>query len=65
MTQEAETGEATGINSGEPAADSEEKPEQDQGSPLNSVIGWIEDNPSLAMVGAFALGVFIGVLVRD
>lgn len=27
-------------------------------------IAWVEANPSLAMLGAFASGVFIGVLMR-
>lgn len=65
MTQEAETNEATEPDMRESAADSEENPKQDQESVLGSVIGWIENNPSLALVGAFAVGVFIGVLVRD
>lgn len=65
MTQEAETSEAAEPRTGESTADSEEKPEQNQESVLGSVIGWIEENPSLALVGAFALGVFVGVLVRD
>ncbi|MFQ5572446.1 MAG: hypothetical protein ACE5G0_22455 [Rhodothermales bacterium] len=29
------------------------------------MMAWIEDNQTLAMLGAFSVGVFIGVMMRD
>ena len=43
----------------------EQSPPQNAASAVRSAVGWIEENPTLALVGAFALGVFVGVLLRD
>ena len=32
---------------------------------MAEALSWVEENQTLAMLGAFALGVFIGVLMRD
>ena len=32
---------------------------------IESAETWVRDNRSLAMLGSFALGVFIGVMLRD
>lgn len=32
---------------------------------VTEALAWVEENQTLAMLGAFALGVFIGALMRD
>lgn len=32
---------------------------------MSEALAWVEKNQTLAMLGAFALGVFIGALMRD
>jgi len=32
---------------------------------MTEALAWVEQNQTLAMLGAFALGVFIGALMRD
>lgn len=32
---------------------------------IASALEWVEKNQTLAMLGAFAVGVFVGVLLRD
>ena len=32
---------------------------------LAAALSWVEENQTLAMLGAFALGVFVGVMMRD
>ena len=32
---------------------------------MAEALSWVEQNQTLAMLGAFALGVFIGALMRD
>lgn len=32
---------------------------------ITEALDWIEKNQTLAMLGAFALGVFVGTLLRD
>ena len=32
---------------------------------MAEALSWVEHNQTLAMLGAFALGVFIGALMRD
>jgi hypothetical protein len=33
--------------------------------PSQDLVVWIKENQTLAMLGAFAIGVFVGVLMRD
>ncbi len=37
----------------------------DPASLMTEALAWVEQNQTLAMLGAFALGVFIGALMRD
>ncbi len=37
----------------------------DPASLMTESLAWVEQNQTLAMLGAFALGVFIGALMRD
>ena len=37
----------------------------DPASVMTEALAWIEENQTLAMLGAFALGVFIGAMMRD
>ena len=32
---------------------------------VETAIAWVEENQTLAVLGAFALGVFIGTMIRD
>ncbi len=36
----------------------------DQYEPLAAALAWVRDNQYPAMIGAFAIGVFLGVLAR-
>ena len=36
----------------------------EQYPPLEGIVDWIRDNQFVAMVGAFAVGAFLGVLMR-
>ncbi len=65
MSNEAHKSEETEPGSQERNGSPEAEKEKESASALGTVIDWIEKNPSLALVGAFAVGVFIGVLVRD
>ena len=38
---------------------------ENQDDPLASAADWVRENQTLAMVGAFAVGTFIGALLRD
>ena len=64
MDQNAKTSEpgvanASGIVDREPAVP------LDPAEMMTEALAWIEQNQTLAMLGAFALGVFIGALMRD
>ncbi len=64
MDQNAKTSEpgvanASGIVDREPAVS------LDPAEMMTEALAWIEQNQTLAMLGAFALGVFIGALMRD
>ena len=37
----------------------------DPASGMVAALTWVEENQSLAMLGAFALGIFIGTMMRD
>lgn len=37
----------------------------DPGSVMAEALTWVEENQSLAMLGAFALGIFLGTMMRD
>ena len=37
----------------------------DPASLMTEALAWVEQNQTLAMLGAFALGVFIGAMMRD
>ena len=37
----------------------------DPAAVMAAAMEWVEQNPTLAMLGAFALGVFIGAMMRD
>ncbi len=37
----------------------------DPASVMAAALAWVEENQSLAMLGAFALGVFIGTMMRE
>ena len=37
----------------------------DPASMMAAALTWVEENQSLAMLGAFALGIFIGTMMRD
>ena len=37
----------------------------DPASVMAAALTWVEENQSLAMLGAFALGIFIGTMMRD
>ena len=37
----------------------------DPASVMAEAMAWVEQNQTLAMLGAFALGVFIGTMMRD
>jgi len=52
---DADAMEPKGLSSGSP----------DDGVSLEAVLNWVNENQTLAMLGAFALGVFVGVLMRD
>ncbi len=38
---------------------------ENQEDPLATLADWVRDNQTIAMVGAFAIGTFIGALLRD
>ena len=38
---------------------------ENQDDPLAGFADWVRDNQTIAMVGAFAVGTFIGALLRD
>ena len=40
-------------------------PSPDPEAMMEAALAWVEENQTLAMLGAFALGVFIGTLMRD
>lgn len=65
MSEEAHKSEESEPRSQERNGNFEAEKEEESASALGTVIDWIEKNPSLALVGAFAVGVFVGVLVRD
>ncbi len=65
MSREAHKSEESEPDSQDRDGISEAEEEKESASGLGAVIDWIEKNPSLALVGAFAVGVFVGVLVRD
>ena len=37
----------------------------DPAAVMSAALEWVEQNQTLAMLGAFALGVFIGAMMRD
>ena len=45
--------------------DSEPTAPLDPAEMMTEALAWVEKNQTLAMLGAFALGVFIGALMRD
>lgn len=38
---------------------------EQEGVPGEEIVDWIRENQAVAMLGAFALGAFIGALMRD
>ncbi len=62
-TTEPHPGSGDGYN---PQANTPElTPPPDPAEMINAALTWVEQNQTLAMLGAFALGVFVGVLMRD
>ena len=54
-----------GSRYGAPPNDQELAPPPDPAAAMEAALSWVEENQTLAMLGAFALGVFVGVMMRD
>ena len=65
MNTEAAPDETSEPGREEQPSASEETRRTQPDSGLKAAFDWIGKNPSFALVGAFAVGVFIGVLMRD
>lgn len=62
-TTESRVGSGNGYD-GPPHAPSLTPP-PDPAAMMDAALEWVEQNQTLAMLGAFALGVFVGVMMRD
>ena len=62
-TTESRVGSGDGYNA--PPDQPELTPPPDPAAMMAAARSWIEENQTLAMLGAFALGVFVGVMMRD
>ena len=64
-TKTTEPHAGTGDGYHAPPDQQELAPPPDLASAMEAATDWVEKNQTLAMLGAFALGVFVGVLMRD
>ena len=62
-TTESPVGRGDGYNA--PPHQPEHPSPPDPAALMDAALTWVEENQTLAMLGAFALGVFVGVLMRE